>query len=332
MTKANNVMAAGAPGNSQTASLWARPRREWLAALCACAGELVVAVLANRAGVSPGTLVAIHCAVAAWTWLILFAGRKADEDTTLAALMLLLVAVAGPAGAAAALLTLPLAGKAGAGPEVLQAWYTRLAQAGGVGPATAMHDRVAAGRVLRLEAPPPARFLDVIASGTLEERQTALGLMARRFHPDFAPALEAALRSPEPVVRVQAAAVVARVRGDLKIKIRDLLCRNLQTVPARRRLAIAGTLQSLAGCSLVEDSDKARCRAAAGNLLADVLISTDAVTAAAATPHDDIALAMEGFLIDSGRLKDLRIARRVRAIAARGSYRVRRVRPAKAVA
>ena len=335
MTKAAINMSMGATKADQPAAhgLGHFANRDALAAGCALAGEFVVVFLALRTGVSAGTILAIHAAIAAWTWLILFSGRPRHEDATIAAVILLLVTVAGPAGALAAAIMLPMVGKAGAGPDVLDAWYKRLREAGGVDPATALHDRVAAGRVLRLEAPPPSNFLDVIANGTLEERQTALGLMARRFHPDFAPALEAALRSPEPVVRVQAAAVVAHVRSDLKTKIAALLAGETlkHAAASRNRLSRACLLRSLSACSLVEEGDRARCRTEANRLLNETLPSARDIARACTASRPGTVAAIESFLIECGRFKDFRIARRASVIAAGGAYRVRFVRPTKAV-
>jgi hypothetical protein len=320
--------------HGQPRDAWHLPRREVLAALCALMGEALVVYLGLKTAVSPGTILSIHVAIAAWTWLILFAGRPADEDATIAGVLLLFVLAAGPAGALAAVFIVALSGRRGESANILSAWYKRLADAGGVEPATATHDRVVAGRVLQLDAPPPLNFADVIAYGTLEERQTALGLIARRFHPDFAPALEAALRSPEPVVRVQAAAVVARVRGDLKTKIAGHMAKQakLTTAPVATRLAHAATLQGLAACSLVEATDKIRCRAAADQLFKDALIETGGVAAAAAAAGLETAPAIEAYLMENRRYKDFRVARRVRSIAARPNFKVRRARMAAVVA
>ena len=130
--------------------------------------------------IHPPAVIAVHLAIVAWTWLILFSGRPASHDATIAAVLLLLVLVAGPVGATAAATMLPFAAKRAERREILQAWYRRIANAGGVERATALHDRVVAGRVLRLDSHPPQKFLDVIARGSLSERQTALGLMARQ--------------------------------------------------------------------------------------------------------------------------------------------------------
>ena len=302
------------------------PSRDMLAALCAAAGELLLSVLAMSQTVQPPAIIAIHLAIVAWTWLILFSGRPACEDATIASVLLLLVLVAGPVGAAAAAVMLPFAGRGGERREILQSWYRRLANAGGVEPATALHDRVVAGRVLRLDSTPPQKYLDVIANGTLSERQTALGLMARQFHPDFAPALQAALRSEEPVVRVQAAAVVARVRADVKGQIAKLSAPrgakgHASDVPDR--LGRASALLALAHCSVLEESDARTARMAAEGMLGELLGTPRDVANAAFEARPESDKAIERFLTDSGRLREFRIARRIRDIRVKGLYRLR---------
>ncbi len=304
-------------------SRWAT--RDVYGALFANVGEAIVALQSSAASIPAIWILAGHLAVVASVATILFNARPKGEDLTIAATMVLIILVAGPVGAVASLVMLPFVKTTNPGSPVLRAWYKRLSSAGSVGPATAMHDRVAAGRVLRLEAAPPASFLDVIKAGTLDERQTALGLMARKFHPDYAPALEAALRSPEPVVRVQAAAVVARVRGDLKERIKSLVSAEGHVGSPRpaARLADAGELYRLARCTLVEGTDRAASEAGARALLSGMLTTSHTIVNASAQPDPDTALAIEGYLLAEGRYKHFRVARRVNSIVTRGGYGIR---------
>lgn len=334
MNQFANPTATPAADREPVAATRTTHQREWLAIICVLTGEAAVAGLMLRSNISPGTILAVHCAAVSWIWLILFMGRQNGADLTLAALILLLVAAAGPAGALAAAFMLAFSGRAGAGPQVLDRWYRRLASAGGVDPAIAMHDRVVAGRVLRLDAPPPGLFSDIIANGTLSERQSALGLIARHFHPDYSPALEAALRSPEPVVRVQAAAVVARVRADLKLKIASLMAMESQTgAPVQTvRLETATQLSLFSSCSLIDETERAVCRVQAAKLFGLELTSTRAVARAAAQAGFETAAALEGFLIGAGRLKEFRIARRVHDVSHNGLYRFRQMSAVKGAA
>jgi hypothetical protein len=49
--------------------------------------------------------------------------------------------------------------------------------------------------------------------GSLKEKQALLGVIALKYHPDFFPCLQMALRDEEPTVRAQAAAVYARLQS-----------------------------------------------------------------------------------------------------------------------
>lgn len=143
----------------------------------------------------------------------------------------------------------------------------------------------------------------------MEERQRALGLIARHFHPDYAPVLDAALRSPEPVVRVQAAAVVARVREDLKARVASLA----KTGPRglAQALADAGELRALQDCPLVAKPQQIICREAAQRLMREALGRRQNFSKPMPAAGRDGNAAAEDFLIVEGRFRDLRVMRRV---------------------
>ncbi len=54
-------------------------------------------------------------------------------------------------------------------------------------------------------------FLDVLAFGSVQQRQAVVAIIAQQFRPAFSGALKAALRDEHNVVRVQAATVIARL-------------------------------------------------------------------------------------------------------------------------
>lgn len=300
--------------------------REARGAAIAVSGEAIVALLAASRDVPVAVSLLLHVIVVTIMAAVLLRGRPPETDPTVSYIMLLVTAVSGPAGAIASLCALPFVGQAGAGPEVLEAWYDRLSAAGGVAPHTAIHDRIAAGRVLDWQAPPPQNFLNVILNGTLADKQEALGLMARTFHTDFAPALKASLRSPEPVVRVQASAVVARVRGDLKVRIK-LLTGSDAAIPRAETLRSAAELARYAGCPLVDKADRERCRSAASRLFKLALSPGSGVFNSVAAGAGTEQREIETFLMKSRRYKDFRVARRVHRLISRGPYRVRRLTP-----
>jgi hypothetical protein len=296
--------------------------REAVAAALAVAIELIVVLFTFSADVPLSVPVQLHAAAVVVVALVLFRGRAPEDDLTLASLMFLVILAAGPAGAIVSLGALAFVNHAGAGPEVLSAWYTRLSKASGSSPSAELSDRVAAGRVIDTNSAAPAQFENVIASGTLEERQAALGLMARHFHTDYAPALEAALRSLEPVVRVQAAAVVSRVRADLKSRIKGLLTANEKLSPVDR-MHDAAELHRLAACSLVDRADAEKCRNGALETLQIVLATRHDVITLSASARRETAPLIESYLLSAGRYRDFRVARRVHTLVLKSRYRVR---------
>ncbi len=305
--------------------------RDAAGALLALAGETVVLLLGFSSDVAVPVTLALHAAIVAALGIFLFAGREQGSDVSMAATILLVVMVAGPAGAAVALAALPLYNREGAAPGaapgaasgVLKEWYERLASAGRPEPATELYDRIMSGRVPRLDTPAPLNFSSVIEQGTLDERQKALGLIARHFHPDYTPVLEAALKSPEPVVRVQAAAVVAHVKANLKTRIKRLSCEG-KDASGPRALMRLGEMQALQGCSLVDRPEQEICRATALGILERSLAAGADIASVAAVSDAGAGAAIERYLLNSARFRDLRVLRRVRSITQHPALRLRR--------
>lgn len=295
--------------------------RESAAIAIAAVGEVVLLILALGTPVPAMLLLAGHVGVVLACGWVLFARRAAGSDLAFAYLILLLVAIAGPAGLLPLMASLPFTRMRDDG-DAVAAWYDRLARAGKPSTITQTYDRIASGRVHLLDSAPPRNFLDVIKSGGMEERQRALGLIARHFHPDYTPVLEAALRSPEPVVRVQAAAVVARVREDLKARV-ALLSLD-EPCSAAQALHRAGELAALQKCALVAEPLRVRCAQVAERLI-NTAVPPGANMVASVPEGRDARAALEDHLIAARRFKDLRVLRRV-ASATDGTRRKVRYR------
>lgn len=56
-------------------------------------------------------------------------------------------------------------------------------------------------------------FTDVMRHGSIEQKRAVLMLLARRFRPEFAPALKLALQDANPAIRVQAATATAEIES-----------------------------------------------------------------------------------------------------------------------
>ena len=164
----------------------------------------------------------------------------------------------GPFGAAGALLMPMLMRRDGGSNARLAAWYRRIALSAEQDEFTQLSDQVAIGRTANLAAPAPQALIGLFHSGALSAQQSALGMIARTFHPAYLPALKLALDSPEPVIRVQAAAVAARIRSQLKARVDTLVKRAANaTISAAEATAIAAELDVAANSGLLEEIDTA---------------------------------------------------------------------------
>lgn len=316
------IHATPAPSPSQRAG------RAFVVALQAALPALVTAVVeivVLRAYMSDRIgwlgLVLSHAAVvallAAWTWQV----ARASGDCAMPLLLTIAVAAAGPVGALAGLAVVVLTARRGDDPKLLQDWYQRIALAAETDDVTRLCEQVATGRTASLAGAAPASFVAIMQSGSLDERQAALGLVARNFHPDYLPVLVLALKSPEPVIRVQAAAVATRCRADLRALV-DRHARGLDPRDGSAALSAAAELDAAIASGLLDEGDSIRAGVVAARLKAH--------GAAAAVRRPLVAIpildrqASEAMLIAQRRFADLRVARRLAAVSDGGRYRVRR--------
>lgn len=156
-------------------------------------------------------LLQLHGLVAAGLLLSAYGLRRAGGDDPAFLLFVVATVFLGPLGAAgagfAAILRRAFAWRS----RPFSDWYQALFPEERQDRTRALYEKV----VLRGHGPAErstvAPFADVIALGSLQEKQAAIALIASSFRPEFAVALRAALNDQEAAVRVQAAAAVARI-------------------------------------------------------------------------------------------------------------------------
>lgn len=266
------------------------------------AAEIVLLTAKLLTGFSLTAWLLCHIALTGAAAAHLWQHRVALTDVTPYALTVIAAFISGPIGATLSVIALVRHSAEASSPELLAAWYDRIALAGDVDPVTDLYNTVAMGRALHTSMIPPQVFDAVMLRGTLADRQTALGLIARQFEPSYAPALRSALVSPEPVIRVQAAAVAVKVRAGLKVSLAHALARATASpaVPAAAGLAL--DLQAMAKSGLLEDDDRDRAVEAAANLTNLVISKLDE-----SGPISEAAKAMiETELLARGRFEDFR--------------------------
>ncbi|MEQ1612273.1 MAG: hypothetical protein ABL904_05940 [Hyphomicrobiaceae bacterium] len=235
------------------------------------------------------------------------------------------VAAAGPVGALAGVAAIMLARRRQDDHKLLDEWYQRIAMAVETDDVTRLCEQVMSGRTSDLTERAPPSFAAIMERGSLNDRQAALGIIARNFHPDYLPVLMMALKSPEPVIRVQAAAVATRVRGDLRALVdRHALSDALSDVDGIGALAAADQLDAAVASGLLDEGDRIRAGAIAQRLRS---IPTGNSVPMRLQPLPVLQrAAAETELLREGRFVELRVSRRIAALADAGRYRVRRAR------
>jgi hypothetical protein len=253
--------------------------------------------------------VAVVGAVAMWAWR----RRGRDEDISGPALTLMAVLVAGPLGGLLAVIAVRWLETRQPDTTLLANWYERIALAGDIDPVTRLCNTVSMGRAVQTTKDMPKVFATVMADGSLEDRQTALGLIARRFWPSYAPALRAALVSSEPVIRVQAAAVAVKVRGDLKAMLgRALVQSRVQGLTPRATLELAAEIQAIVAAEMLEDADRELAVACLTDLIAAgvYLLGEQNAADAALTLSPAARALLETELLARGHFDTFRAVRR----------------------
>ncbi len=276
-------------------------------------------------------LLAVHVLTLAALALQLRDCRRRGGDASLPFLALLASFAVGPMGAIGAGCLELLVRSATQDSHLLADWYERISLSTTIDRVTRHCDNVRIGRTINLSAGTPASFLAEIESGTLAERQAILGLVARRFHVDYLPVLQLALRSPEPMIRVQAAAVASHVRPLVDALYKGAIAELPDAVahPAKA-LKLLDRFEALTASGLLDESDRQRGLDIQARL-SDVVLSGVApprFAHRAATLADDptVNSTFERLLIARGRFADLRTHRSSRlALRKRPYARIRRL-------
>ncbi|MBP0465230.1 hypothetical protein J5Y09_14995 [Roseomonas sp. PWR1] len=271
------------------------PITEALAALLV----LVVAILEGwilvRAVADPTAIPAalqLHGLIALGTLLAAYGLRRAGGDDPAFLLFVVAAVFLGPLGVAGAAVAALLRRLFVLRARPFAEWYVALFPEERQDRTREIYERV----VLRGHGPAErstvAPFADVIALGSLQEKQAAIALIASGFRPEFANALRAALNDQEAAVRVQAAAAVARIEQQFLQRSMTLDARR-SADPDNRDLIMEAARhhEALSATGLI---DETRARESAEDALALYL---DAVARTPAGPARTDATAAAGRLL-----------------------------------
>lgn len=164
-------------------------------------------------------VIALHTGLAIGLGALAMLARRRFSQPILVRVILLILF--GPLGGPALMIAAPAAPasrRKEAGPAPATASRT-------AGPVSAddIYDRIVQGRRHPLPRSPLCSLLQTFAAGSFPQQQEAIAAMSRAYHPDMRPALSAALASPTPAIRVQAAAVYAKLRRTYETRAKELL-------------------------------------------------------------------------------------------------------------
>jgi hypothetical protein len=258
---------------------------------------------------NPVSFVAAHIAVVAALGIHVRRIAASSGNTTAAMILAIAAAATGPIGALGSLIVFLMPRRKPVPARLLRNWYQRIALSADVDQITRLCDNVSSGRHVGLDAPLPSSFVAVLERGSLANRQAALGMMARHIRPEYLPALKAALQSAEPVIRVQAAAVATKIRPELRALVEKAVADlEVGKVLAAKALALAADLEACVACGLLDAGDRIRAAVTIPRL--------KALGATAPLQASGGSGPQEAMLMQQGRFRELRVARRI--TAARG--------------
>jgi hypothetical protein len=162
---------------------------------------------------------AAHLATLVIPAAYLFVRVRYNADRNVPMLLLVTTFAAGPVGAlGCAFMALGLRLQRPS-PARLKHWYDYIAGIVARGGLARIYDELSSGRLPSDPAAKVPRFQPILHGASLEEQQRVLGVIGRRYHADFRPALRDALRNKNGFIRAQAAAVASRLSIDEKNRL-----------------------------------------------------------------------------------------------------------------
>ncbi len=140
-------------------------------------------------------------------------------DLTIPLLLVIATAATGPIGAVGCALMAMLLWFRQPKPSRLQDWYDYISGVVERGRVTDLYDELISGRLPPDQATVVPRFNPILQDTSLEDQQRVLGVIGRRYHPDFRPTLRKAMRHKNGFIRAQAAAIASRLSPDEKARL-----------------------------------------------------------------------------------------------------------------
>ncbi len=169
----------------------------------------------EQGGVRAPAALAMHVLAASLLLAMAPICRRRGKDARLPLLAFLMVLFLGPVGAGGMLLANAMYAWYRRRATPFEIWYKEILPEQITPPEERLIERLHAwAEETELQNHEPVPFADILALGSRAEKQNAIALMARNFHPAFAPAFRGALNDPDNAVRVQTASAITRIEEE----------------------------------------------------------------------------------------------------------------------
>jgi hypothetical protein len=225
-------------------------------------------------GLSLPTMLLVHCAIMLGVTLVLDQRERRRMDSRVLAVAVVTTAVSGPIGATlSALLGVYLRYRK-IETELLANWYERISGHTDQDSVLELHERIQAGRTLNPYVDARARFAAILRSGPLDEKQRVLSVITQKYNAGFAGLLQIALRNQDPPIRVQAAAVAARLKENERLLFRSIM-RDASALPAsdaRLRMDLVDKIVHSLETGLLDAQDAEAGRLHSGAICMDIMV------------------------------------------------------------
>jgi hypothetical protein len=179
--------------------------------LVSFATSLAVLVLAMSPLASFPAFIALYAASLSVPGMFLTMRLRRNGELTIPVLLMVTSFACGPlGGVGCACMALALRRRRPS-PSRLQHWYEYIAGVVARDRIARIYEELSSGRLPSDPASEVPRFRPILHGASTEEQQRVLGVIGRRYHADFRPALRDALRNKNGFIRAQAAAVASRL-------------------------------------------------------------------------------------------------------------------------
>ena len=192
---------------------------DMLIALITFAASLAVLGYGMSAIASTPIFILLHLAVLVVPAVFLRMRVRNHGELTAPLLLLVATFAAGPVGALGCAVMALALWYQNPSPTRLQHWYDYIAGVVARSRVTRIYDELVSDRLPSDPGASVPRFGPILQSAPIEEQQRALGVIGRRYHPDFRAALRKAMRNKNGFIRAQAAAIASGLSSDEKSRL-----------------------------------------------------------------------------------------------------------------